>query len=245
MRGAAFDSPLRTAAGHQAVDEPRRERIAAADPVEDLEVRPRRRVEEVAARPADRRPVIHRRALRMTQRRRHDSQVGKFTHDLADHPLEPIEVEIGVLTRDPRHLESQRGGKIFLVADQHVDERHETPVDRNRARVATERAPQRFTIVEIERHGCAVTPRRLHGFTRHLRRRVGERAEDAAGVQPARALAVEDAGPIDVARAELRDRGVAPVRAADPGANAEAALDEVQPVPALAADAVVLSPDHV
>src|SRR5207245_6659802 len=62
---------------------------------------------------------------------------------------------------------------------------------------------------------------------------------------PARALAVEYGGPIDVARAELRDRGVAPVRAADAGANAEAALDEVQPVPALAADAVVLPPEHV
>src|SRR5206468_11332374 len=78
-----------------------------------------------------------------------------------------------------------------------------------------------------------------------LRRRLGERAEDAAGVEPARPFTREDRGPVDVARSESRDRRVAAVRTADRAANAVATLDEVQSVTDVPADPVVRDPAYV
>ena len=72
--------------------------------------------------------------------------------------------------------------------------------------------------------------RRLHRLVRDRRRRLGQRAEDAAGVEPARAVLAEHLVPVDVARLQLRDRRVAAVGAADAAARAEAALGEVQAV---------------
>ena len=72
--------------------------------------------------------------------------------------------------------------------------------------------------------------RGLHRLFRDERRRLRQRAEDAAGVEPARAEAAEDLVPVDVARRELRDGGVPAIGAAKRGADAEAALGEVEPL---------------
>src|SRR5205085_7146140 len=68
---------------------------------------------------------------------------------------------------------------------------------------------------------------------------------DAAGVEPPRPFAPEDRPPVDVARLELRDGGVAAVRAAQRGAQAEAALGEVQAVAHSAPDAIIFHPADV
>src|SRR4029453_12175868 len=74
--------------------------------------------------------------------------------------------------------------------------------------------------------------------------RLRKGAEDPAGVKPARAETAEDLFPVDVARAELRDGGVAAIGTAERGADAEAAFGEVQPVPDRSSNAVVLHPLH-
>src|SRR5262249_17915836 len=66
-----------------------------------------------------------------------------------------------------------------------------------------------------------------------------------AGVEPARALLAEHDVPVDLARLELRDRGVPAVRAPQGRAHAVAALGEVQAVADGASHAVVLDPDQV
>ena len=105
---SAFHRPLQTAIGHQPVDETGGERIAAADAIEDLEVRPGRRLEELAVRPGDRRPVIHRRRLRMTQRRRNHFQMWELAYDLQNHRLELIGVELRILARFAFHGKAER-----------------------------------------------------------------------------------------------------------------------------------------
>ncbi len=71
----------------------------------------------------------------------------------------------------------------------------------------------------------------------------GERGEDAAGVEPARAvLRAEDGCPVEVAGFDLADGGVAAIGAARGGAQAESALSEVEAVAHGAADAVEGSP---
>src|SRR5262245_66264566 len=84
--------------------------------------------------------------------------------------------------------------------------------------------------------------RGLHGLARDERRGFGQRAEDAAAMKPPRALFAEDLLPIDVARPELRHRGVTAVRASDRRARAETPLGEVQPVAHGPSHAVIFHP---
>ena len=86
--------------------------------------------------------------------------------------------------------------------------------------------------------------RGLHGLDSNIGRGFRERAEDAAGVEPARAVLAENFIPINVAGLQLRHRGVAAVGATERGAHAESALGEIQAVAHRAADAVVGHPAH-
>src|SRR6185369_14680101 len=72
-----------------------------------------------------------------------------------------------------------------------------------------------------------------------------KRTEDTAGMEPARAFALEDGGPVDVSPLQLRNGSVPAIGAADTGADAEAALHEVEPVARRTADTVELHPAHV
>ena len=87
--------------------------------------------------------------------------------------------------------------------------------------------------------------RRLDRLERDVGGRLRERREDAAAVEPARAVDAEDPLPVDVAGTQLRGGGVPAVGDADRAAHAEPALGEVEPVPHLPADAVVRGPDHM
>ena len=88
---------------------------------------------------------------------------------------------------------------------------------------------------------CAA--RGIHGFGGHFRGGRGERREDAAGVEPARAVfAAKDRSPVEIAGLYLADGGVAAIGTSDRGAHAEAALGEVEPVAHGAAYAVEGNP---
>ncbi len=65
-----------------------------------------------------------------------------------------------------------------------------------------------------------------------------ERGHDAAGVEDADAFGGEKLIPVDGAGLELRDGGVAAVHHAEAGADAEAALEEVDAIAGVAANAV-------
>ena len=72
---------------------------------------------------------------------------------------------------------------------------------------------------------------------------VGKRAENSAGVEPARAACLPKMSlPIDVARLELRGGGVAAIGTAQRAAHAESALGEIQAVAHRTAHAVVRHP---
>src|ERR1041385_6686904 len=108
----------------------------------------------------------------------------------------------------PFDFESERRGEIFFIADHHIDERREFAVNRDCSRLATDRLPQRLSIVEIVRDDRAVLARDLHRFTCDGRRRFRERTETPAGMKPARAFATEDLFPIDLTRPQLRNGSV-------------------------------------
>src|SRR5439155_17645169 len=67
-------------------------------------------------------------------------------------------------------------------------------------------------------------------FPGNQRSALAERREDSPGVKPSRAAAGKDLLPVDVAGPQLRDCGVAAIRATDRAANSKPALGEVESV---------------
>ena len=80
--------------------------------------------------------------------------------------------------------------------------------------------------------------RRLHRLDHRFGGVGRQRGENAAGVEPAHAFLAEQLFPIDFAGLDLRGGGIAAVRAAQRGADAETPLGEIQADAGVAADAV-------
>src|SRR5437763_110830 len=238
--GAALDGPCRSASGEQSVDQAGGEGVAAAHAVENLEIGARGGLMKLAVAPDYGTPVVARGGVRDAQRGGHDVHVRELLARAGDHRLECFDRKRGQMLVDAFDLDAEGDAEVFFVAEENVDHASEPAVDLARFGRAADALPQRRTIVEIIRNDRAVAPRRLHRLGRDERRRLGERREDASGVEPARAA--EHRVPVDVARFQLRDRGVAAIGAAQPGADAESALGEIEPVARPAADAVVFDP---
>ena len=192
--------------------------------------------------PADRRPVVDRRGLDRTERRRDRLEVRIDADRLFDHLPEALDGQRRQVLVHALDLDAERGGEVLLVADHHVDVLGDLAVDRLRLRVAADGLPERGAEVEVVARHRAVLLGRLQRLDDDVRRRLGERGVDAARVEPPHALLAEELVPVDVAGLELADRRQPPVRARPRAAAAVAALDEVQAVADRAADAVVGHP---
>ena len=139
-------------------------------------------------------------------------------------------------------FKAEAGGKVLLVADHHIHVPGNLPVDLLRALLAADALPERRTVVQVVGDDDAVLPGGLHGFDHELGRRVAQRGENAARVQPARAKFAEDVVPIEVARLELAGGAVAAVGNAHRAPHPEAALGEIQAVAHRPPHAVVWHP---
>src|SRR5207253_1482436 len=143
---------------------------------------------------------------------------------------------------DAGELVAERSAEVLLVAEHDVDLDGEPSVDLDRPIGPADALPQRRAVVEVVRDDCSGGTGRLHRLLRNLGGRLREAGEDSARVEPASPVALEDPGPVDLARADLRGRGVPAVGAADRAPDAETALGEVESVADRAPDAVVRNP---
>ena len=123
--------------------------------------------------------------------------------------------------------------------------RCDTPIHFLRFLLATERFPERRTKIEIVGNNRTVTMRRLHRFQGDFRRARGERAENAACVQPSSSLLAENCVPIDIAGLKIRNRGVTTVVGTGRRAHSKSPFREIQPIPCGTPDAVVRHPADV
>ncbi len=103
---------------------------------------------------------------------------------------------------------------------------------------AAARLPERGAIVAVVADERAVATGGGDGLANDFGGVFRERGHDAAGVEDADAFGAEDGVPVDGAGLELGDGGVATVHHAEAGADAEAALEEVDAVAGVAAYAV-------
>ena len=156
------------------------ERIAAADAVQDLDVALRDLV-ELPLVPADGAPAVDRRRARRAQRGRDGLDVGERGDDVVDHRAERAPSAASWKCGSTfSQLEAERRREVLLVAEQHVDERHQRPVDLARLHLAADRPPERIAVVEVVRHAGAVLVRLFHRGVRDRRRPLRQRAEHAA-----------------------------------------------------------------
>src|SRR6185437_16624798 len=109
---------------------------------------------------------------------------------------------------------------------------------------AADRLPQRLTVIQIIRNDSALFACGLHRLLSDSRRALGQRAKNAAGMEPARAVFPEDFVPIDVTHLELRGCGVAAIRASERRPHPEAAFGKVQSVANRTPHAVIRHPAH-
>ena len=113
---------------------------------------------------------------------------------------------------DAFDFDAEHSGKIFFVAQQQIDLANQLAVHFLGTSFAADGFPEGIAEVEVVGDGSAVRTGRVHGFNGDLGGGGGECGEDAAGVQPFRAILVaEDRRPIEVACLDLADSGVAAV----------------------------------
>src|SRR4051794_3448403 len=103
-------------------------------------------------------------------------------------------------------------------------------VDLARPLDAADPLPEARPVVEVVGHDRAVTFGRSDRLDDDLRRRVGERGEDPARVEPAHPQRAEEVIPVDISRPQLRGGGVAAIGYADRPADAEASFREIEAV---------------
>src|ERR1035437_8776366 len=195
---SAVDGPLRALLVEEAVDQAGSKRVAAADTVEDLEVGHWTRLVERTLVVAHRAPVVDARRLRMAQRGSDRPEVGKRLHSLLDHLAEVGRVEFAQVIADALDLESQRSSEVLFVANHDIDVRRQLAIDFGGARLPANRLPQRVAVVQVVADHGAVLARRHHRLLAHLGRRLTQRAEYSARMQPARAFPAKDLVPVDL-----------------------------------------------
>ena len=177
----------------------------------------------------------------LTRRRARGAQRGRDGLDVGDTRRRRLSIivrnaAVGSALKcgvDALELEAERRREVLLVAEQHVDERHQRAVDLARLHLAADRPPQRVAVVEVVRHAacraCALPPSpraRPPASSRTARRRCRR-----CGTSATPACAAEQLAPSRRRRASAATprcgRGPSSRRAPR---GAEAALGEVEAV---------------
>ena len=242
MCGTVVDGLFGIARGHEAVDEARGERIAAADAVHDFQSVVVLGFVDFAVRPAQGAPVVDRGGLDGAQGRGDDLEVRVGLGGFVDHLLVAFDVQflqVGVVAFD---FEAQAGREVFFVADHDIDVLRDFLVDFLRLGLAADGAPHGRTVVEVIGHDGAVFLGGLDGRYDGFTGLFGQGRVNAARMEPADAQFAEDVIKVEILRRHFGNGRVGTVGAADGAADAETPFREVQAVAADAADAIGLAP---
>jgi len=241
MRQAALDCPFSVFAGKKSVDKAGSEGVAAADAIEDFE-RALRNVDDLAVVESNGAPIVLSCGVCRSKRGRDELEVGVELTDTMQHLFVAGDGQVSEVTSDAFDGDAEGRGKILFVAEEDVDGPHQFTVDFLGFRLATDRFPKGFAVIEVVGDYGSRGARGLNGGTGDRGRTGRKCGKDAAGMQPAGAFDGEDLLPVEVAGLAVRDGGVSPIRAADGGADTESSLGKVQAVADGSADSVIGHP---
>src|SRR5271155_1401921 len=241
VRGAALHRPLRIMSRQKTIYQAGSEGIAAPDAVEDFEILAVSGLVELAIAIADGAPIILRGGFCFAQSGG-DNLERIFLHDRGDHLFETFHFERRVMLVHAWDFESERRGKILFIAEHDVYVRSDAAIYFLCGFLSAVGLPEGCAVIQVVGNGCAVAFRRLHGFEGDFGSCRGERAKNSTGVKPASALLAEDFVPIDFARFQLGNGGMAAIVTSEGGTNTEAALGEIETIACGVAYAIVFHP---
>src|SRR5205809_2005542 len=114
MSGAAFNRPLRVLPREKAVNEAGSERVAASDAIEDFKIFTTFRLVKLAIAIADRSPIVQGGGFCLAQCSG-DHLERIILHNFADHLLERIYFEFGLMLIKSADIVCERGGDVLLI----------------------------------------------------------------------------------------------------------------------------------
>src|ERR1051325_10070920 len=226
----------------EAVDEARREAVAAAYAVQNPEAFARLGFEELSDSPADRAPVVDGRTLYRAPRRGDNLEVRKLPPPRLHHFPEFADIDLADAFAESIDLEAKARGEILFVADHHIHLIRNPPVDLLCLLLAADAFPQRPAVVQIVADNRAMIPRASHSFLSDFGSRLAQGRVDAARVKPSHAEFAEDMLPINLPRLHLAGRRIRPVTDAQRAAHPESPLGKVEAHARIAARAVKRHP---
>jgi hypothetical protein len=141
VRDPILERLTRIEAGEQAVDQAGRERIASADPIEDLQIRSLGAHDKFPVRMAQAAPAVHGRGLHPAQARGNQRDVGEVSDDPLEHLSVARGIEVGIRLVDAADLVPERCAQVLLVAEEDIDEADEPAVHFVRALLAPDAGP--------------------------------------------------------------------------------------------------------
>src|SRR5262245_43309366 len=111
MRRAVVHGLLRVAAGHQAIHQTRRETVAAADAIENLEIGLLTALMELAVHPATGSPIVARGGLGGAQCRGDDLEVGECLDRRLNHFLKRLHINVQQVFVRAVHFKTEASGE--------------------------------------------------------------------------------------------------------------------------------------
>ncbi len=221
VRPAQVDRFLFRLAAQQAVEEPGREAIPAADPVVHIQLAGGRDI-GLAVDPGHSAPAMVIGGMHLTQGGGNHLDLRIFTDDLVDHPEECARIELG-FGGDLGTGDAEPHLQVFLIPDQHVHVLHDAADDRLGAFRSAPDVPQFGAVVQVEGGHRPGSFGSLHAFDDDFAGRFRERGKDPAAVQPAHPVC-QDGVPVEVTGLELGGGFIGAVVKDHRGAHAVAAV---------------------
>src|SRR5690625_4891827 len=230
VRGTIFDRFCRITMLQESVDQTGCKAIATTDAVENLEVFPISRFIELAVRPADRAPIVDRSRFHRSKSCTGRLEIRELLHNTLNHLLELIDFDRRNVFVNPFNFKSETGSVILFVSDHHIDLSGNAAVNLLRLLLATDRIPQRRTIVQVIGNNRSVLLCRRNSFFNNGCGRLRKSGVNPAGMEPANAILTKKLIPIDIARLHLGGRRMSAVGDSDRTANSKSALRKVQAI---------------
>ncbi len=245
MRRPIIDRLRGVVLGEESINEARGKAVATAHAIQNLQARVAPRLIKQPVVPADGTPIVDRRCVHAAQGRRRRLEIRELRHRALDHLLKALDLDVRDILVHPLDLKTQAGRKILLVADHHVDRPRNLAVDLLRLGQPADRLPERGAVIQIIGNNHAVLLGRLHRLQRQRRRRLRERSENPARVEPPRATLAKQLLPVDIAALHLAGRSIRAIRHTHRPANPMPALGKVQPIAHLAPNPIISAPLHI
>ena len=172
MSGTIINRLLSVAGSHQAINQPRRETVAATDSIKNFHSWSLDRNIKLSVGPAQCCPVVDRSRFHATHCCCDGLKIWKLADRLIDHFRKALDRQISQILVNTFHVKPQTGSEIFFVADHDIDQGGDGSVRFLASWLTAVIFPQRRSEIQIIRSNRAVLLGCRQRFLDHVRSRI-------------------------------------------------------------------------